>query len=74
MEWGTIPHAAKIWGNACVGPKTAYQAARDGKLRVARIGAGRNMVTCREWFDEWLVSLADPGPAAVAAERVGRDG
>lgn len=44
--------AADYCGGVSV--KLLYAAARSGKLRVARIGAGRNWLTCAEWCDEWL--------------------
>ena len=37
-----------------------YQAVKDGKLKAARIGSGRNLLFCREWIDEWLVASAKP--------------
>ncbi len=46
MEWMTAPEAAQYCGD--ISEKVLYAAARDRKLRVAYIGAGRN------WVDEWL--------------------
>ena len=55
MEWFKVRMAAKYSG---LSTKTVYGAIRNGKLRAARIGAGRNVVTCRAWVDEWLTTSA----------------
>ena len=39
-----------------VGAKTLYAAAQRGQLKVARIGSGRNIVTCEQFIDEYLLS------------------
>jgi excisionase family DNA binding protein len=58
MEWIRVRDAAQYAGR--MNQKTVYAAIRRGDLRVARIGAGRNMLTSREWVDEWLRGAADP--------------
>ena len=41
MEWKKAAQAAREWaGNTS--PKMPYQAVKDGKLKDARIGRGRN--------------------------------
>lgn len=40
--------------------KLVYAAVRAGKLKVARIGSGRNWVTTAEWVDEWLSASSRP--------------
>jgi hypothetical protein len=59
VRWLKIPEAAKEWAGGC-NPKTLYAAARTGRLKVARIGAGRNMLVCEQFVDEWLKGSAKP--------------
>jgi excisionase family DNA binding protein len=55
MEWKKVPDAARTWaGNTS--PKTMYAAIRAGRLKAARIGAGRNVLVCEQHVDEWLMS------------------
>ena len=54
--WMKISKGAKYADSS---PKVLYSAARAGKLRVAKIGAGRNMITCDTWIDQWLQAAAD---------------
>ena len=49
--WLTVPEAAK---RAQCGRKTIYAEVRAGRLRVARIGGGRNLRFHTEWVDAWL--------------------
>jgi hypothetical protein len=51
MDWCRVPEAARY---AAVGEKVIRHAVRSGALRVARLGEGRNYITCREWIDVWL--------------------
>ena len=52
MVWLKVRQAAAYAGN--LSERTVYTAIRSGKLRAARIGAGRNVVTSQEWIDTWL--------------------
>jgi excisionase family DNA binding protein len=52
MHWLKVRGAAQHAGG--VSERTVYQAIKAGKLRAARIGAGRNLVTSAEWVDLWL--------------------
>lgn len=57
MTWKKAHEAAQDWaGN--VNPKVLYAAVKAGKLKAARIGAGRNLLFCEPWIDEWLQSSA----------------
>jgi excisionase family DNA binding protein len=76
MVWKKIPDAASSWaGN--ISPKTMYDAIRKKRLKAARIGAGRNLLVCEEFVDEWLKSSvrsderepADPRQLREAARR-----
>jgi hypothetical protein len=57
VEWKKIPDAAREW--AAVSPKTLYRAIQENKCKAARIGAGRNVLTCKEFVDEWLLASVD---------------
>ena len=81
MAWKKVPDAAREWAGD-VNPKIVYAAIRDGKCKAARIGAGRNMLVCEEFIQEWLqgVSLKEKreprkrGPGQVSPHhRHGRD-
>ena len=48
------PAAAAYAGG--ISTKTLYAAVAAGKLKAARIGAGRNLLFCEHWIDEWLRS------------------
>jgi hypothetical protein len=37
-----------------VNPKLVYAAVRDGKLRAAHVGAGRNLMFSDEWCTEYM--------------------
>ena len=65
MEWRKVPHAAKTWAGG-VDPDLIYRAIREMKCRAARIGAGRNLLVCEQFIDEWLL-------ASVKATDAGRD-
>jgi excisionase family DNA binding protein len=53
VRWLKVPEAAKEWAGG-VSPKTLYAAIRSGRLKAARIGAGRNVLLCEAFVDEWL--------------------
>jgi hypothetical protein len=42
------------------GEKLLYREIRNGNLRAAHVGAGRNLITCDLWLDEYLESRATP--------------
>lgn len=58
MRWLKAREAAAYAGN--ISTKILYRAARTGTLRVARIGAGRNVLFSTVWLDEWLCRCAEP--------------
>jgi len=64
MVWKKISDAARDWAGD-VHPKILYYAIRQNRLQVARIGAGRNMLTCEKWIDEWLQTSALPENGAT---------
>jgi len=70
MHWFKIAVAAVYAGG--LAPRTLYAAAQRGDLRVARIGAGRNLLTCDEWVDEWLSASAEERSNGLGS--VGRRG
>ena len=55
MRWLRCREAAQ---HAHLSEKLIYRAAHAGKLRVVRIGAGRNWLTCEAWVDQWLLGEA----------------
>jgi hypothetical protein len=59
LLWLKVPQAIKAWSDSNVSEKTVYAAIRKGRLRVARIGAGRNFLLCESFWDEWLLKLSD---------------
>jgi hypothetical protein len=63
MAWMKVDGARKYAGG--VGRKVLYKAVASGKLRAARIGAGRSLLFCDGWIDEWLVASAGGSPAAT---------
>jgi excisionase family DNA binding protein len=56
--WLTVKQASK---RAHCGPKLLYREVNAGRLRAARVGAGRNLRLHVEWIDEWLQSSALTG-------------
>ena len=58
MTWVKAEEAAATWAGG-VNVKLLYAAVRAGRLRAARIGAGRNLLFCELWIDEWLTAGAD---------------
>jgi excisionase family DNA binding protein len=55
-RWMKVDDARRYAGG--VSRRTLYDAVRAGKLRAARIGAGRNFVFCAEWIDQYLEEAA----------------
>ncbi len=56
MTWLKAKDAAAHSGG--IHPKLLYAAVQRGELRVARVGAGRNLLFSVEWLDAWLVERA----------------
>jgi len=56
--WMKAPKAADYAGG--ISPKILYSAVRAGKLRAAKIGAGRNLLFCETFIDEWLGATVEP--------------
>ena len=52
MVWMKVTQAAEYAGNVSV--KVIYRAIREGHLKAARIGNGRNVLLCELFIDEWL--------------------
>jgi hypothetical protein len=72
MVWMKAADAAREWCGG-VDPKTLYRAVKDGKLKAARIGAGRNLLFCEQWCDEWLMASANsPSVDGCAPLRLAR--
>jgi hypothetical protein len=63
MEWKKAGAAAEAWCGG-ISEKSLYAAVRSGRLKAARIGAGRNLLFCETWCDEWLKSTASDGAAS----------
>ena len=57
-HWFKAPKAADYAGE--ISPKILYSAVRAGKLRAAKIGAGRNLLFSEEYIDEWLQAVTKP--------------
>lgn len=53
--WLTVKEAAN---RARCSVKILYRAVNAGRLKVVRIGAGRNMRFRGEWVDQWLENTA----------------
>ena len=58
-RWMKIRDAARYAGG--VNPQLLYREAATGRLRVARVGSGRNKLTCTRWVDQWLDGRASGG-------------
>ncbi len=59
MRWMKIRDACAYLGG--ISADTLYAATARGECRVARIGAGRNLLWCEEWLDQYAVRLAEHG-------------
>ena len=51
-----------------VSRKTLYTAVATSRLKAARVGAGRNLLFCEPWIDEWLQESAEPNSTAQTEE------
>ena len=71
MRWLKAADAAREWCGG-VSPKLLYSAVKTGRLRAARIGAGRNLLFCEVHCTEWLMATVEPTARAGGAhiERV----
>lgn len=58
LRWMRIDEARAYAGG--VSRKTLYAAVTTGKLKAARIGAGRNLLFSLAFIDEWLMHSAGP--------------
>ncbi len=58
VTWFKATKAAAYAGG--ISPKVLYSAVRAGKLRAAKIGAGRNLLFCEAFIDEWLRATVEP--------------
>ena len=56
MMWMKVAAAATYAGG--LSRKTLYTAIRQGNLKAARIGAGRNFLLCESFVDDWLQEAA----------------
>jgi hypothetical protein len=77
MTWMRVDEVRRYAsGNGpLISRKLIYAAIRSGRLRAARIGAGRNLVTCAEWVDDYLTASAiarDPRTGAAVSTNVAR--
>lgn len=52
MAWMKVEAARRYAGG--IGRKMLYKAVASGQLKAARIGAGRSLLFCDRWIDEWL--------------------
>ena len=59
VTWMKATQAAEYAGGVSV--KVLYAAVRNGHLKAARIGAGRNLLFSATWVDAWLQGLAEQG-------------
>jgi excisionase family DNA binding protein len=57
--WLTVAQAA---ARAQVSKPTIYTAIRTGKLKAAKLGAGRSVRLLDTWVDEWLIRCAEWKP------------
>jgi hypothetical protein len=80
VAWMKVDAARRYSGG--VGRKVLYKAVASGALKAARIGAGRSLLFCNSWIDEWLVASVRrksgtetlDSAAAVAARPAGTNG
>jgi len=57
MVWFKATKAAEYAGGISV--KVLYAAVRQNKCRAAKIGAGRNLIWCEQFIDEWLMGAVE---------------
>jgi hypothetical protein len=55
--WKKATDAARDWCGG-ISTKVLYAAVKRGQLKAAHIGAGRNLLFCEQWCDEWLLTSA----------------
>jgi excisionase family DNA binding protein len=55
--WLTLRQAAAYVHR---GPRFLGREIRDGRLRAARVGGRGEVLTRREWLDEWVVAMSRP--------------
>ena len=72
MRWLKIHGACAYAGD--MSSKTIYAAVAAGRLRAARVGAGRNLMFSEEWIDDWLRGSATPANGRSGDEKVGGNG
>lgn len=70
MHWLKAAAAAEQWAGG-ISAKVLYAAVKAGKLKAARIGAGRNLLFCETWIDEWLKASARDVPPQQNVRRFG---
>jgi hypothetical protein len=58
VTWKTAKAARRDSLGGDVSEKLLWSEVRAGRLRAARIGAGRNLLFCEQWIDEWLMARA----------------
>jgi len=63
MVWKKTADAAKEWAGG-IHPKFLYTAVQRGDLKCARYGAGRNLLFCEQWIEDWLIASANRGRVA----------
>jgi len=56
MTWMKAGLACAYLGG--ISAKTLYSAVKKGDLKAARIGAGRNLLFCEMWLDEFATESA----------------
>jgi len=75
MAWMKVEAARQYAGG--IGRRILYKAVASGQLKAARIGAGRSLLFCDSWIDEWLCASAGhergAHPALGQGEPAGRE-
>ena len=56
--WMKAEKAAEYAGG--ISTKVLYAAVRDGRCLAAKIGAGRNLIWCEKYIDDWLQASVKP--------------
>jgi len=60
--WRTLKQAA---ARAKRGTRFLAKEVKAGRLRAARIGGRREIITRDEWIDEWIEAQAEPLPVPM---------
>lgn len=68
MRWLKVKAAADEWAGG-ISAKVLYAAIKANKLKAARIGAGRNLLVCEAWVDDWLKASARDVPPQESVRR-----